>query len=392
MGRHTLYHNTEQDWDYLGEAGRFARYLGLVAPDAFVDMRNPDPLLVVTGPPLFREPVGWRVGELPSWSLPSIETDLTSGISFDLADVTVEGYDYDPSDQPYLVEIWIEKTTMNDVLEPLCQELKVNLVTAAGFQSITSAVATLKRARRLWETGKPCRILYISDFDPGGECMPVSVARQFEFWLDRYAPGADVKLMSLALTREQIERYRLPRTPIKGTDTRKDNFEDRRGEGAVELDALEALHPGALAKIVRKAIAPYRDRELSGNLEEDAEAAQEAAEDAYDEATAEVSAALEEIEDEVRAIAAEFEERLREINKELQERLAPYLERLDSLREAAEEAARNLDVDLPERSEGEPADVDESGWLFDAARECMEQLRHYRRHKGEPEEPRPRLK
>ena len=52
----------------------------------------------------------------------------------------LDGYMYAPSDQPYLVEIWIEKSTMDDVLLPLCEELHINLVTSAGFQSITSAV------------------------------------------------------------------------------------------------------------------------------------------------------------------------------------------------------------------------------------------------------------
>ena len=35
---------------------------------------------------------------------------------------------------------------MDDVLLPLCEELHINLVTSAGFQSITSAVKVLQRA------------------------------------------------------------------------------------------------------------------------------------------------------------------------------------------------------------------------------------------------------
>ena len=37
------YENTEGCWDYMSEAGKYARYLSLVRPDAFEDHRNPPP-------------------------------------------------------------------------------------------------------------------------------------------------------------------------------------------------------------------------------------------------------------------------------------------------------------------------------------------------------------
>jgi hypothetical protein len=37
------YENTETCWDYLSDAGKYARSLGLVSPDAFEDHRNPPP-------------------------------------------------------------------------------------------------------------------------------------------------------------------------------------------------------------------------------------------------------------------------------------------------------------------------------------------------------------
>ena len=68
-----------------------------------------------------------------------------------------------------------------------------------------------------------------------------------------------MKLDPLVLTEEQCRQYRLPRTPIKETDRRGPKFEERFGEGATELDALEALHPGELARIVRREIERYID-------------------------------------------------------------------------------------------------------------------------------------
>jgi hypothetical protein len=39
--------------------------------------------------------------------------------------------------------------------------------------------------------------------------------------------------------------YRLPRIPVNETDLRRLGFEQAYGQGAVELDALEALVPAA---------------------------------------------------------------------------------------------------------------------------------------------------
>src|SRR5262249_1753395 len=118
------YENTEACWQYLNAASRNARYLGLVSPSMLEDHRS-------TEPSLFAE---WRVAPTPAWglatldvdpddgwSLPAIEADLDFQTSFWVPRLDVDGYDYHRADQPYHLEVWIEKSTMNDVLEPLCR-------------------------------------------------------------------------------------------------------------------------------------------------------------------------------------------------------------------------------------------------------------------------------
>jgi len=116
--------------------------------------------------------------------LPAIEQELASLIDLPVPGIEeVNGYDYHATDQPYHVELWIEKSTMDDVLVPICEELHVNLVTSIGFQSIASVVRLLQRVHelmRLCQAEKPVRIFYSSDFDPAGDQMPVAVARQIE--------------------------------------------------------------------------------------------------------------------------------------------------------------------------------------------------------------------
>jgi hypothetical protein len=206
------YENTEACWDYLSSAGKYARYLGKVDADAFEDHRNPAPHLYME-PAVDRPSIGAEVGWFYEWRLPVIQSDLRIMLRLDIPHVEdIHGYDYHAADQPYLVEVWVEKSTQNDILMPICSRHAVNLVTSIGFQSMTGAINHLKRVVAL---KKPSRIFYISDFDPAGDGMPVGVARQLEFWLQKYAPNADIKLQPLALTHAQVVEYALPRIPIK---------------------------------------------------------------------------------------------------------------------------------------------------------------------------------
>jgi hypothetical protein len=184
------YLNTEKDWEFLEETSKHARHLCLVDPADFVDRRNPEPHLYYE-PRALHDP-HWH-SRFPDWPLPRIETDLTCDLDWPLPEFEVGGYDYCEARQPFQVEVWVEKSTMNDVLLPLCRRYKVNLVTGIGFMTITSVVSLL---RRFSESGKPGRILYISDFDPAGYAMPTTVARQIEFQIRESESGGDCHTVS----------------------------------------------------------------------------------------------------------------------------------------------------------------------------------------------------
>jgi hypothetical protein len=82
--------------------------------------------------------------------------------------------------------------------------------------------------------------------------------------------NVDLQLRQIALTKVQCDQYDLPRIPIKETDSGRARFEAEFGEGRVELDALEALHPGELARIIEAEIARYHvdDDELDDRWQE----------------------------------------------------------------------------------------------------------------------------
>jgi hypothetical protein len=95
--------------------------------------------------------------------------------------------------------------------------------------------------------------------------MPKAVARKVEFTIAKFNLDVDIQLIPLVLTPEQCREYKLPRTPIKETERRKNKFEQTFGVGATELDALEALHPGEMARLLEEEINNYRDPDLGAH-------------------------------------------------------------------------------------------------------------------------------
>lgn len=239
------YTNTENDWNMLENASLYARYLGLVPMENFVDRRNPPPIINAE-----YYPHGRLQNELSSLSIDDVISSLASPFK----------WIYNPQlSQAYHLEIWCEKSTMNDVIKPAGDRYSANVVTGLGEMSLTAVRDVFDRIR---EAQKPTRIFYVSDFDPAGERMPVSVARKLEYFMRKFGIDSDVKLKQIILTREQCIEFKLPRTPIKESDPRKLEFEMMHGTGATELDALEALYPGEMKTLLTAALEPYFDEDV----------------------------------------------------------------------------------------------------------------------------------
>jgi len=357
------YENTEQCWDMLNVASKAARYLGLVDMANFDDARNdkplryepdePDPALAVAAY-LFTSEL--QVPEFP-----------------DLPSYRIESYQ---ARQRYHIEVWCEKTTMNRFLEPLCRQYGAVLQTGAGELSLTACQLLIERLR---DRGKPARILYISDYDPAGQSMPVAIARKLEYFVrnSELDAEADIRLFPLILTGEQCARYNLPRTPIKESERRKDRFEQRHGEGATELDALEALQPGELARVVRRAMQRYYDPGLDRRAEAARQSLDRALRTLAQTVRGRYSAELGAARAELAGIQADMRPRLEAYSEHVQavwqamradlENAAPYIE----------------DYPLPEAAPG-----DELGaGLYNSERDYIEQLEAYKRFQGKESRP-----
>jgi hypothetical protein len=258
---------------------------------------------------------------------------------------------------------------MNDILLPIAQNRRV---------SVTRCHET---TQRILQHRRSTRILYISDFDPGGQHMPVAVARKIEFLISQCGEDRDIQLIPLLLTADQVRQYNLPRAPIRDEVREKAKFEKQHGEGAVELDALEALHPGELARIVNRAIDRYRDETIQRRINEAAVPVRRQMNKVREEVLeqhAEDIAAFELARESAQDAVRQHLEAISEILDQLKERAEPLWQ---SIANDLEAAAPNLDsIEWPEP---EPADEFEDP-LYDSRRDYLTQIDRYREHQGKP--------
>jgi hypothetical protein len=373
------YLNTNQCWKKLNNAMKWARYLGIIDPESLDDRRAPAPKLYF--------PYEWDLQE------PSCEIDSPHQPNLESIDFSFPNWEPPPAiaymeqghKQAYRLELWCEKSTMNSVLEPLCQQHKMGLQTGVGEISVTRCLELVKRTKL---AGKPTRVFYISDFDPAGQSMPVAAARKIEYEISKLDEKLDIKLYPLALTQEQISRYNLPRTPIKETEKRANAFELRHGAGAVELDALEALHPGSLRQIIRTAIAPYLGIERANRRELEVinQANDEAVELANRQAMEEFWETWAELGADADALKQDLEAEARELIARYQARFGQLCDRRAELEQEIEARLSEL---MPEIATFEPKLLEEEpSALMDSTRSYLTQIKVYKRFQGKeaPEE------
>lgn len=343
------YENTSNDWALLNRASLSARYLDLIPLDALVDRRNDEPMIFAPATDVDQTIICVQDGD-PDASY--LMRDFP-----DLPDFDIRGFN---PEQDYLIEVWIEKSTQNDWLVPLCEQRGVNLVVGIGE---LSEIRSRHLAQRVEETGKPARVIYMSDFDPAGRSMPVSVARKLEFYIHKFDLDVNVTLNPLILTEEQCQHYRLPRTPIKESERRRNRFEEKFGAGATELDALEALYPGEMAKLLKAEIDRYLDPTLT-------------------ERVAEVRWRLA---SQLRLIQEKAVEPHQEEIDELESAYDDIVSDLESWEERAQETWSSIaDIlfqgkpDLPETPKPRPANEPDGFVLFDSKRDYFNQIDSYR--------------
>ncbi len=154
------------------------------------------------------------------------------------------------ADQDRYLELWVEKDALSGVLAPLASEYHVPLAVNRGYSSQSAMKEAAERFRRF--DGKPLHLIYLGDHDPSGEDMVRDVRERLAMF------GVEVDVEKIALTMEQVRKYRPPPNPAKITDSRAAAYIARHGDSSWEVDALP---PDVLTTLIRKAITKHMDLE-----------------------------------------------------------------------------------------------------------------------------------
>ena len=179
----------------------------------------------------------------------------------DFIESEIEGFlnpgDYKPDlqyGQPRHIEVWVEKEALSGVFISAAFQYGVSVLPMRGYGSAT---ILNDYVNRLAKKDKEGIILYFGDFDPSGRNIFKTLPNRIE----RIGVSHKVGLKWIALTEEQINKYKLPVKPeaIKLKDTRTAKHVAQHGYLAVELDALE---PAVLESMIEEAII----NELDANL------------------------------------------------------------------------------------------------------------------------------
>lgn len=156
------FENTEENMDFIGDASRYARWLGYVRFERIVDNKNDEP--VVREAPSSDSPTAHVWGDgLEIEELDADDLGVSAGL-----------LDFEPR-QPYRLVFFGEKRSLEDVLGPLAEEFIADLYLTGGQNSDT---LMHRMAKDAVADGRPLVVLTFSDFDPAGYWdMPTVIGR-----------------------------------------------------------------------------------------------------------------------------------------------------------------------------------------------------------------------
>jgi hypothetical protein len=405
----TEYANTQQCYEYLADALKNARVLGYIPQTGIIDEKNtqyeyrtrsgehtlPDDdrlntrsfrAITTPSPPSFSASARRKWGEDASgFNPPDTYADLAVEV---LTSQLMKPVDIDAeAEQPYHVEVWSEKSLPSEVRSTVKRAGAGAVVEGEGCMSLTQAFEFGERVERV---GKPAVVLYLADFDPAGDDMPAQAANKFEWLVQNPQVGLPerVYVERAALTAAQVAEHDLPRQPLDVDEAadryaaRIEDFEERHGAGATELNALEA-DLDLYQRIVRDAVEQYRDPDLHRKArearDEYEDACEQAIRDAVDEAG--VAERLDELGDwlqRARDVAAEYEEAVGELHEDMSADLDELKDEdaYTEFKDAHESVGEHVDEPEFDPPDGEVSPPDDP--LYDSEREYLDTVRRAR--------------
>jgi hypothetical protein len=199
-----------------------------------------------------------RMAGLVDWSAIEDRTREASGNNHwnspaDIVAACADQFQIDKwSDQPFRVEVWVEKDALEGVVAQVARRLDVTYFSCRGYASATSIWDAGQRLKRYATSGQTPVILHLGDHDPSGIDMSRDIEARVAMFMDGF--GNKLKFERIALNRDQVDEYTPPPNPAKVTDSRFKNYQDEHGDECWELDALE---PSVISELIETRVNAY---------------------------------------------------------------------------------------------------------------------------------------
>lgn len=154
--------------------------------------------------------------------------------------------------QKSYIEVWVEKDALSGVLKRITEKYHIPILVNRGYSSVSAMYDAYRRfAARLDDDKEDVIIFYLGDFDPSGMDMIRDVEDRIKEFAKKHYTDFPLKVIPIALTREQIKQYNPPPNPAKLTDPRAKAFVKEHGGTSWEVDALP---PNILNSLLEEAI------------------------------------------------------------------------------------------------------------------------------------------
>jgi len=138
------------------------------------------------------------------------------------------------------IEVWVEKDSIRNFIGKLAVKYRLGIQVLKGFASLSMYRRALERARKRGVI----MVLYIGDWDPSG----LLIEKVAEGEMDH---RMGIKFVRLAITMEQIKRFRPPSRPVNVKDSRAKKYVEKYGDRCWEV---EAIRPRTLLKLIKKGL------------------------------------------------------------------------------------------------------------------------------------------
>jgi hypothetical protein len=170
--------------------------------------------------------------------------------------------------QKNLVEVWVEKDGLLGATASWVSDLEVTVRSPQGYgawEFINDSIKSIMRELKKQQKEKVV-IIYLSDLDASGKDIPRFIEEDaMQHFIDEYGLK-NFTFIDLALSVEQVKKYKLPEMPDAPEvlakmmrDPRRAWYIETYGEIFTELDAFYALATEDAKKLIRDTVESFFD-------------------------------------------------------------------------------------------------------------------------------------